>query len=285
VASQTTQQILRYAARPWEIAINLGYWRRARHSDLPIVFVLGPPRSGTTLIHRTLLNHAALQGFPAETSIFSPKSLLDFDRFSGFLGRPTFDRALSETDDVVSFFAAMHRLTFPFHVGPGLWFVEKTPQHVKRLSFLLDHFDNARVLHVIRDGRDAFCSGRSTGNIPQAARLSNYASYWMTCVRARTAVNSDRVLDVRYEGFTADPELELQRMMGFIGLEADPEVQLSSAQRAQDQRAASHKFSRLSQDISTKTVGRWRTEMTPEEQALFTRIAGDGLSRFGYLQS
>lgn len=275
--------LLRYASHPIEIGRNIRRWRNTETVDLPLVLVLGPPRSGTTLLHRTLLNHSRIAGFSEETSIISPKSIYDFNRFAHFVDEDAYRTALDNTRSLAGFFAALHKYALP--AGDLAYYAEKTPQHAKRLDYILSRFPNVRIVFAVRDGRDTYCSGKAAGNIPQARTIRSHAAYFMACVRpamTESARRQDQICVVRYEDFTIDPSGQLDRIMGFLGVDAEPEAQLSAAARKSDDRALRAEFARLNAPISGETVGRWRREMTGTEATAYARIAGSGLSHFGY---
>lgn len=279
-----SQKFKRYLKHPVDIPRNLLRWKRSRPTDLPVVFVLGAPRSGTTLLHRILLNHSKLKGFSFETDIISPKSVHDFTRYEGLFDRELFDDALAATSGISDLFAYLHRHGLgPLGEDGTVFYVEKTPQHVKRIDFILANFPNALIVNMVRDGRDAFCSGQNARNIPQAADLARYAGYWRECVARRLAHAGDpRILDVRYEDFTADAATGLAGVMAHLGLEVETENQLGAGSLSQDTRSSEYAFKRLNEPISTKTVERWRTELSAEQNRLFVEVAGSELARMGY---
>jgi hypothetical protein len=160
--------------------------------------------------------------------------------------------------------------------------VEKTPQHVRRLSFILHHFTRAKVINVYRDGRDCYCSAVRSGNIPQAAKILTFARYWNDCIRKRLKVcASPQVLDVYYERLVTEPEKTIKNVMGFCGntLEAR---QLDPAVFGADPRAATKPFEKLSQPIDSMSVGRWREILSSTDKAMFWRVSGHWLKAIGY---
>lgn len=280
-----TGRALRYYARhPHHVVAQVQRFRRSRPHAGRFVFVMGPPRSGTTLIHRLLLNHSHLEGFSYETSIISPKPIFDPARFTHYVDAHVHAQALAQTRDLPGFFARLHELALPAP-PPGGWFVEKTPQHARRLRFILDMFPAARVVFCVRDGRDTFCSGRAAGNIPQARDVARHARYFDACMAPYFGTAPDpRVRLLRYEDFVADPWPQLADLMRFVDLEAEP-GQRDTARTGRDARAAHKAFDRLSKPIDAGTVARWRDEMTPEEIARYERIAGPALDRLDYARA
>jgi hypothetical protein len=254
-------------------------WRMPRTiSDQQVVFVVGAPRSGTTLLQRVLASHSALFSIEGETGIFSARNY--FTRTHFRLSAEDTQSLFDRSSDIVDFFANGVML-LKERRGEGT-FVEKTPQHVRHLAFLLKHFPRAKFVHVIRDGRDCFCSAQGHPNIPQRSSVSTFAKYWKSCIKsARRESTSDRIFTLKYEDFTADASGWLDRIMAFLGKEAEAD-QLNPARIGDDQRSAAKHFKRLTAPISNATVERWRTELTPEQVAAFDRIAGTELQLHGY---
>ena len=164
---------------------------------------------------------------------------------------------LSESRDIVDFFTRGVVL-LQARRGGGT-FVEKTPQHIKHIGFLMKYFPNARFVHIVRDGRDCFCSAQTHPNIPLRTSVSRFARYWRTCIRAGfQAEGQAAVHTLRYEDFTANPEPMLAEVMASIDL-APEASQLDPTKTGKDRRSGFDHFRRLTAPISSQTVGRWVT--------------------------
>lgn len=274
---------LPYVRKPLEITRNFRRWRSAERVHTPFVFILGPGRSGTTLLDRLLLNHSRMRGFPIQTKIFSARPIHDYARFQHFLTRDVFDRALAESGSLAGFLSAIHTLTFD--LPEGGYFVEKTPEHAIHLAYLMDRFPAARFVFALRDPRDAFCSGRKDGFIPQASAIPGYLDYLGATVRPMLDLSENektRLHVVRYEEFTRSPLAEMQRLMGFLGLPGEEERQLAPTAPTEDWRAKDKQFARLAEPVSATTVGRWRDQLGKDEQAAFHQRGGKLLRQLGY---
>lgn len=279
---RTSRALKYYARHPLSIVEQIQRFRKSQPQYGRFSFVLGPPRSGTTLVHRLLLNHSLINGFSYETSIISPKPVADFQRFKHYVSTEVHEEALKSTEDIPHFFARLHSLALPKVQKPHGWFVEKTPQHAKRLSYILKNFPNAKVVFCVRDARDTFCSGRAAGNIPQARSVKKHAAYFKKCMNPYFEnLSSDRIRLMRYEDLAANPMESLARLMEFLDLELEP-AQLETRNTAADARSSHKAFDRLSKPINSSTVGRWRDEMSEAEIRQYTKISGSALSRLGY---
>ena len=266
-----------YAKAPHQIVRNIRWHRPRSVSDHKMIFVVGSPRSGTALMERILHAHSRLFSAQKETGLLSPRNIFSRNHFG--LSTEDNKKLFSESSDVVDFLARAAKLMESRNDGRVL--IEKTPQHVLRIRFLVKHFPNSRFVHVVRDGRDAFCSSKKHPHV-RLNTPSTYARYWKRCVEAARSVEGNPIVHtVRYEDFTTDPEKHLGSLMDFLGYELEP-AQFELTQEKVDARSAHEQHQRLAQPINNSTVGRWRAELTDDENQAFVAVAGEQLKAYGY---
>ncbi|MDG2424921.1 MAG: sulfotransferase [Phycisphaerales bacterium] len=266
-----------YIKAPHQVFRNISWHRPKTVSDHRMIFVLGAPRSGTTLMERILHAHSRLFSAQKETGLLSPRNIFSRDHFG--LSTEDNKRLFSESCDVIDFLTRAAILLESRNEGRIL--IEKTPQHVLRLGFLVKHFPNARFIHVVRDGRDGYCSALKHPNVRLNSSAA-YARYWKRCTEAGLSVRTNPIVHtVRYEDFTSNPAEHLEKLMAFLGLELEP-AQFEATQVKADARASFQRHQRLAQPISNATVGRWRKEMSGSEVQKFQAVAGEELKAFGY---
>jgi hypothetical protein len=255
-------------------------WRLPRTtSEAGTIFVFGAPRSGTSLVQSVLAAHSRLFSIPGETGIFSRQNIFGRRHFG--LSWEENHALFRESRDVIDFFDRGVRLLESR--SEGRKFVEKTPQHVLKLPFLIRRFPNARFVHVVRDGRDCLVSAKSHPGIPQASSARRFAGYWKRCVEAPLRVEPDaRLVRIRYEDFVRTAPAELERVMRFLGLEME-DRQLDPARFGSHPRAERQQFRLLRAPISDDRVGRWRAELSGAERHVFERVAREPLAAYGYL--
>lgn len=226
-----------------------------------------------------LAAHSRLFSIPGETGIFSRQNIFGRRHFG--LSWAENQALFRESRDVVDFFDRGVRL-LESRAG-GRTFVEKTPQHVLKLPFLIRRFPRARFVHVVRDGRDCFTSAKSHPGIPQASSARRFAGYWKRCVESPLHVEPEpRLVRLRYEDFVRAAPAELGRIMRFLALEME-DRQLDPARFGDHARARRRPFRLLGQPISGDRVGRWRSELSAAECRDFERVAGEQLAVYGYL--
>ena len=253
-------------------------WRRPTTiSNGTYVFVQGTPRSGTTLLQTILGSHSQLENQHRETGLFTLQSIFGRRHFE--LNDSDLKHLFRTTRDLVDFFdhGVASVLTETEHR-----FVEKTPQHILRLPMLVRHFPDSQFIHVVRDGRDCYCSARHVPGIPQRFNARVFAWYWRRCLRARRQVgHANNVYDLHYERLVTEPEQELRNLMAFLGLDLEP-AQLDATVYGRDQRVAHDHHRNIAQPIEASSVERWKRELSERDQRTFLRICRKELEAFGY---
>ena len=103
--------------------------------------------------------------------------------------------------------------------------VEKTPRHLEFLDQITTWFADAKIVIIVRDGRDAvesLCKVEWGHSNPV-----RHAGQWRENVRTALASKRkwpDRVHLIRYEDLLVDPRVELDSICDFIGVKFDPEM-------------------------------------------------------------
>jgi hypothetical protein len=107
------------------------------------------------------------------TGIFSFR---DFSTYSSSeVGVNESHKAVVESLGVVE---AYDKLTLLFTCGEkSLTFVDKVTPSLLRYAYLSNRFPEALFVHIVRGGRDAYCSGVNNGGIRQAASVKKFSRY------------------------------------------------------------------------------------------------------------
>lgn len=259
-------------------------WCTLTTSKEPHVFVAGAPRSGTTLLKAILENHSAACGPTYESTVLFANADFFRDQWWGRIGldSKTIASLLDSSGNIISFYDEIARTMRDRH-GASV-FVDKMPwpprQH--RLWYVTSKFEGARWIHIIRDGRDCYCSAANHPHVPQSETAAAFAKYWQTCVESHEAMIPEaRKCTVRYEDLTRAPASVTRSVMEFIGLDFESrQVEASSRTDYDDGAEGAH--SRLKKPISDASVGRWTNEMSAEEVMAFRQHAGNVLEKFDY---
>jgi tetratricopeptide (TPR) repeat protein len=228
-------------------------------SQIPL-FIVGLPRSGTTLVEQILAAHPAVYG-AGELSWFS-KTEHDLAAFIGSTqAYPECVRALQKQHiDILSekYLAYLATLS---DQGGYRYITDKMPSNYERIGLIAALFPKAHIIHCRRNPLDnaisQFCL-LFQGSMEYSHDLYNlgthYADYqrlmahWQACLPGR-------ILDVDYESLVADHESEIRRLLTFLELPWDATcLNFFNTKRAV----------RTSSDFQVRTpiystsVGRWK---------------------------
>ncbi len=301
--------------------------RRMRSSTqpgLPAPFIVGVGRSGTTLIRLMLDAHPDM-AIPPETH-FIPQMIESFGAIrvtpervleamvtaqqsgweesgvdsEAFLEELRGIRHLNAPDSLRAFFNLYAERHGKARYG------EKTPRYVQSIDGIAQALPEARFIHMIRDGRDVALSTnkrlvelRNAKPVP----IAKMAKRWRGRIIAarRSAGNSERYMEVRYEDLVLDTEPVLRRVCEFIELPWDP-VMLryheTASERLQEmnvdherdgrkrgiltgeERMKAHALTSAPPQADRTAV--WKTGMDPADVEAFESTAGDLLAELGY---
>ena len=276
---------VRLATRDLYESAYVARWRsRAHVSAAAPIIIGGCPRSGTTLMRVILDTHPQICCGP-ESALFKPlwPALRKLPARFGIPDR-TVDSLFRYSRSQAWFVDEFFRLYCRLQDKPR-W-AEKTPANILHLDFILEHFPNARVIHVLRDGRDAVCSMRThprhkvvNGTLVKLNTRHPFrpcVERWHNDVREGLRFRGDsRYTEVRYEDLVNDPRPTLERLFEFLGEPFDERVLDFHAVGGR-----SRDFTNFPQNpeatrpLSTKSVSRWRSEFSADEMATFKEIAG-----------
>src|SRR3954452_12565183 len=167
------------------------------------------------------------------------------------------------------------------HGKPG-W-ADKTPYYIGHIDELRRVFPEARIVNLVRDGRDVA--------LPLLRVPYGPANVWAAAHQWRDAIcageDAERLgadlLTVRYEDLVAAPETAIPAVCAFLEIGYRPEM--PAVEESPPELIAAGQeawFRELYGGISANSVGKWRRQMSRSDIALFESIAGAELERHGY---
>lgn len=271
----------------------------------PYVFIVGCPRSGTSLLKRMLNAHSQIAVFGESHWIvqlfeeqrgLTPQGLVTPELISHLVDSPKFNRLRISSVQLETLLAAPHPITYSAFISrifdvyaqsQGKALVgNKTPWFVRRIHTLHTLWPRARCVHLIRDGRDVCLS---VANWPTTHRnhpalfftwkedaVSTAALWWEYMVRtgrqAGESLGPELYYEIRYESLVSHPAEECSRLCAFLRLPYDGAM--LSCHEGQTKPVAARPVTRGLRD--------WRSQMSADEDARFEAAAGSLLDELSY---
>jgi len=219
------------------------------------IFVVGLPRTGTTLTDRILSSHSLVQS--AGESQLLQMVLRDGSRAGnqiGITGAQIEAAARRDPESIAKAYvdAVSHRL------GDEPYFVEKLPENVLYLGFIAKSWPDAKIVHLRRHPMDACFAVYKQSFFRFAYSLDDLARYYLAYDRLsrhwRTVLGS-RMVELNYEDLVSDQEAETRRLLQALGLDFE-EACLRFDQNVAPVATASSV--QVREKVHTRSVGKWK---------------------------
>jgi tetratricopeptide (TPR) repeat protein len=220
-------------------------------SDRP-VFIVGMPRSGTSLLEQMLAAHPDVVAGGEITAIGDLAGA--WQGADGVLLPQSLDpRQVGDAARAYLEAAGGER---------GGRFTDKMPANFMHLGLIQAMFPGAHVIHCTRDpadtGLSCYFQDFSALGLAWSCRIDDiaayYRAYWMLMDHWRSTLDLP-IVEVRYESFVRDPEAGLRRVVEFLGLPWDPAC-LAHPETARPVVTASH--DQATRPVYTSSIGRHR---------------------------
>jgi len=261
------------------------------------IFVVGAPRSGTTLLQLILDSHP-LVGMQGELhffdqinqlretwpSVVTAASLQEFyqglDRLAAFQYLPELDRHLAWTTEQLlragggrleDFFRCM--VAAPAKLAGKPWGGEKTPENIRYLAELVEIFPTAKILHIHRDPRAVVASLMQAPWAPDSV-LINTLKWKIDMLYADEFLKAGgRLHELAYEELVTEPRSCLQGVCDFIGVDFE-ERMLAFHRSASDKLQGEAWKAGTLQPVNASSKVKWTAELSRPESRLVEILAG-----------
>jgi LPS sulfotransferase NodH len=270
------------------------------------VFVLGSPRSGTTLLYHMLLSAGGFAVYRSESKVFdliAPRfGNLRYAKNKQQMLNTWFQTRMFGVSDVNSQRFQSKILSDCSNAGDFLrifmeeiacaqsvdrW-AECTPEHLLYLPWIKRELPDALFIHIVRDGRDVALSLQKQGWVQpfpwdQAKRLLVAGLFWEWMVGKGREFGRTLGLDymeVHYEDLSRDPHATLARLGHFIDHDLDYDrIQRVAIGSVSEPNTS---FTTEYQEGVFSPVGRWRNSISNDDLVAFEGLVGPFLTELGY---
>jgi glycosyltransferase involved in cell wall biosynthesis len=300
--SLAISQVMETTDRTIATSSAAGFGARAKAP----VFVLGCPRSGTTLLYHMLLSSGNFVVYRAESQVFNlleprfgdlrvernKRKLLETWWHSSLFIKTGLDADEIEKEVMANCQNAGDFLRIVMEAmarkqGVERW-AECTPDHLLAIRRIKETIPNALVIHIIRDGRDVALSLEKQHWIrpfpwDQRKGLLAAALYWewvVTQGRENGKSLGADYKEVHYEDLVGNPQSTLARLGEFIGQELD----YAHIERV-GTGSVSQPNSSFGKDVSSgdfRPVARWKASLSPQQLNEVEGLVGPTLVSLGY---
>jgi len=248
------------------------------------VFLLGFPRSGTTLLEQALAGHPKVAALEEAPTLAEAQ-----DRFLN--SAAGLERLARLTEAEARTWRAHYWRTVAAHgiEAPGRLFLDKAPAGTLWLPLISRLFPRARVLFALRDPRDvvlscfrnAFQMNAMTYEFTTLETTAACYDAAMALARTCRGLLPVPVLEVRHEALVADFAGGLGEIGAFLGLKVTPDM-LDVAATARRRSVRTPSAGQVRAGLNASGIGRWRAyeaELAPVLPVLAPWVAGFGYSR------
>jgi hypothetical protein len=277
--------------------------------DIPIFFIVGRERSGTTLLQVLLDNHPNvviptespfirhLYGRYAQRAQWNEKSILGF--YCDLLEEPYINLWHLDKEKLKHHLLSLRDPSFGtlckavyFHSlsakgkGEVRLIGDKNPQYSLFIPQLLKVFPSAKFVFITRDPRDQVMSMMKVNFERRSVSSLAYRwKYFNREIRGQMRKFPGQFHYVKYEDLICEPSAEVERVCRFLGISYD-EGMLSASARAEayvnSGSLVKEHHQSLLKPIDPAMAYRWKEKMREKDVMIIDAVAGELMERFRY---
>lgn len=267
-------------------------------------FILGNPRSGTTLLRLMLNNHSEI-GVPPEcgmiqwwyekykywpsskmTDIEFALDILSSRRINDWqICRETVITAISKASNYGEVFTEIYKIvTHKNIVG------DKNNYYINHIETLKSIYPNAKYVHIVRDGRDVACSYLklkeldanliNKPNLP--TEIKEIAKQWVSNnLQVKSKLDKEKYITVLYEDLIKHPSEELTKISSFLNVNF--EVQMLEYYKNNNEPESTLNWKlKTKEAIDKNNMNKYKKILNKKSIGDFNEIARDMLIGYGY---
>ncbi len=282
--------------------------------NLPFFFIIGRPRTGTTLLQLFFDAHPNVQipsecmhigqlfihysGIKKWDNVIIDRFLQDFcktwlftyDKFN----LPQIKKDLNDLAESLNFSTACKIIAKNYNTvyekEEILIFGDKNPFYSQVFGSIFRTIENSKFIHLVRDPRDTHISLFNTRFVSPS--ITYNTKRWVHSVKTLDLYSKqfpNQIYTLRYEDLVSDPEKYLKEICDFLHIPFSPEMlnyldkkeNLTKVAFVNDVYKQRYHLS-VCEKVSTDKIGQWKTRLRPGKIKKAERIAGHWLEKFGY---
>lgn len=282
------------------------------------IFIIGNPRSGTSLLRLMLTCHSNII-IPPESHFFlwleekykNWDFNADINEFLNDLYNSTkFETWEIDKEDLKTFLLKSKIKSFPSIISniylfygilhnkkEIIYWGDKNKLWKEKLPKIIEYFPNAKFIHLVRDGRDVACSFKELNKNMSSSVYAPKLPSEINDIAKRWNFNIDTILNffkenkianlctVRYEDLIMDTEKELRKICEYLELPFDYNMnnylELNEKENFEPIEFLDWK-AKLKSLPDKNNIGKYKRILTANEILMFEKITSVNLKRFNY---
>ena len=288
----------------------------------PSFFIIGNPRSGTTLLRLMLTTHQKVI-IPPECSFLTwlfpkyekynqrPLTLRVRERIlSDIIVSKKFDTWKLNSAELIEFvhdrnissYYEFCSLVYEFYrhkfKSNATLIGDKNNIHLEHIRMLASMSRTSKFLHIIRDGRDVACSYRNvmkknydTNLAPTLPTdIAEMIEHWVSNIKiietSLSKLDASRVKTIRFEDLVQNPQDTLERVCMFLDIPYDSKMlnyYIENKRNELEPKALMPWKKETLKAVNASRIGSYKSDLSSHEQSLFALKAGHLLSRYLYI--
>lgn len=267
-------------------ALSPGGWKYgtlpAAEADAGHVFLVGFPRSGTTLLEQVLASHSEVESLEERDCLIDAT-----DQF--FRSKATLDSLASADERTLEKYREAYwaRVAETAHPRVKRVFLDKLPLNTVALSVIAKLFPKARILFAVRDPRDVVfsCFRRQFGinrQMFEFTTLEGTARYYDAVMTLAENYERTLALDLcltRHEALVSGFDAEVARICDFLNISPEAEMR-GFAAHARERGIGTPSAAQVARGLFTQGIGQWRNYA--EDLGPVLPVLGKWVDQFDY---
>lgn len=274
-------------------------------------FIFGSGRNGSTLLNVILNQHPTI--FLPPEQYFIGNSIIKFQLYNYILWRDlvkiiygelimetgshswnfNVDKILNEAFLLEGRQRSMEYLLHHIYKNcagqngkPDALWGDTTPMNTRYLNEIYSCFPNANYVFLVRDGRDvtaAYKKGKAE-TFNRLVQPDHASDLWINSIKKYNWLKKKTsVLLVKYEDLVSNPEVELKKIMHYLGREFNAEMLNFQNKLPDIKEYKEPHHHNLHRPIKTTSVGQWKELLNESEKELMSFKLTSYLKQFNYL--
>jgi tetratricopeptide (TPR) repeat protein len=232
------------------------------------IFVVGLPRTGTTLVERILSSHSQIES--ADETFFMQMAIRHVSEAGGIneVDETIIENASNKDSRLI---AEHYMASVDYRLSDRPMFIDKYPYNYLYLGFIAKAFPDARIIYLKRNPMDACFAMFKQSFFKFAYSLEDLGKYYVAQDSLRKhwrSILGDRLVEVDYESLVAEQESSTKEILSKLGLEFQPAcLQFETNPTS----SASASTLQVRQKIHSRSVNKWKhfsTELAPLKRFL-----------------